>query len=68
MPIEVRGKHLRVRIRRPVKKAVYRYHDIGEVGHTQRLSMYNPRTGRWATQSFIFPIVFCCMVSGAILL
>jgi len=47
---------LRYRIRRPVKGAIYRYHDVGSKGHTIRLARYNPRTKKWATQTWIFPI------------
>jgi hypothetical protein len=56
MPIEVRGQHLRVRVRRPIPKARYRTHDVGTKGHTQRIAMRNPTTGRWSTQSWIFPV------------
>jgi len=55
MPLEVKGKHLRYRVRRPVKGAKYRTHDLGSKGHTLRLARYNPRTKRWATQTWLFP-------------
>jgi len=58
MPLEIHGKHLRVRVARPLKgKGVkYRTHDVGSPGHTKRIAMYNPRTKRWKTQSWLFPI------------
>lgn len=56
MPFEIVGKHLRYRMRKPIKRAKYRLHDVGMKGHTQRLARYNPRTKRWQTQSWIFPI------------
>lgn len=56
MPFEIRGKHLRYRMRRAVKGAKYRVHDVGVKGHTQRLARYNPRTKRWQTQTWMFPV------------
>lgn len=56
MPIEVKGNHLRVRVKKPTASAKYRTHDVGSPGHTQRIAIYNPRTKRWSTQSWIFPI------------
>lgn len=56
MPLEIRGKHLRVRVSRPVKGAKYRTQDVGDKHHSQRVAMYDPRTKRWKTQSWIFPL------------
>lgn len=56
MPFEVKGKHLRYRVRKPIRGARYRYDDIGSKGHTQRLARYNPRTKKWQTQTWIFPV------------
>jgi len=56
MPIEIKGNHLRVRVREPISNAIYRTDDIGSPHHTKRITMYNPYTKRWATQSMIFPI------------
>lgn len=55
MPLEIRGKHLRVRVRKPVKGAVYRTHDVGILGHTKRVAMWTKKTG-WVTQSWMFPV------------
>jgi len=56
MPLEVKGRHLRYRVRRPFKSAKYRTHDVGSKGHTKRVVCYNPRTKKWTTQSWLFPV------------
>jgi len=56
MVIEIRGKHVRVQVRRPVKGATYRMHDVGTPGHTKRVAMRHPRTKRWRTQTWLFPV------------
>jgi len=55
-PLEIKGKHVRARQKRPIrlKGTKYRTHDVGSKGHTQRIAMYNPKTKRWSTQSWIF--------------
>ena len=57
-PLEIKGNHLRARQKRPVRLpgVVYRTHDVGGKGHSQRIAMYNPATKRWSTQSWIFPV------------
>lgn len=55
MPLEIKGKHLRYRVRKPVKGATYRTQDVGTKKHSQRVSMKDPKTGTWKTQSWIFP-------------
>ena len=55
IPLEIRGKHLRIRVRRSVKGAVFRTHDVGSPKHTQRIAM-KPRGRPWVTQSWIFPL------------
>jgi hypothetical protein len=57
MPIEIKKNRLRIRMQKPIKGAKYRTDDIGQKGHTQRIAMYNPRTKKWTTQSWTFPIV-----------
>jgi len=56
MPLEIRGTRLRYRVRRPVKGAKYRTHDVGRKGHSERIAMYLPRKRRWVTQSWTFPV------------
>jgi hypothetical protein len=56
MPFDVKGKYLRYRVRKAVKGAKYRIQDIGQKRHTLRLARYNPRTKKWATQTWMFPI------------
>jgi hypothetical protein len=56
MPLEIKGKRLHYRIRKPIKGAIIRTQDIGAKGHTYRLSQMNPRTGRWETRGFTFPL------------
>lgn len=53
--MEIVGRHLRVRVRRPIKGAKYRTHDVGAVRHTKRIAM-KPPGRRWITQSWIFPL------------
>lgn len=56
MPMEIRGKRLRVRVARPIKSRIYRTQDVGAKGHTERIAVKNPRTKRWHTQAWSFPI------------
>jgi len=56
MPIEIKGSRLRVKVGRTVKDAVFRTHDIGHKKHTERIVMYNPKTKRWKTIGFTFPV------------
>jgi len=56
MVIEIKGKRLRVRVARAIKGAKYRTDDVGTKGHSERIAMYNPRTRRWKTQSWTFPV------------
>ena len=55
MPLEVKGRHLRVRVRRTRKGAKYRTDDVGAKGHTKRVAM-KPKGERWITQSWLFPV------------
>ncbi len=56
MTVEIKGQHLRVRVRRPIKRAEYGWDDVGDPGHTVRVAMLNPKTNRWVTQSWVFPV------------
>jgi hypothetical protein len=53
---EVRAKRLRCRVRTPIRGAEYRTQDVGTKLHSERIAMKDPRTGRWATQSWTFPV------------
>lgn len=55
-PLEINATHLRVRQVPPIEGAKYRNQRVGEKGHSERIAMYNPKTKRWITQSWIFPI------------
>jgi hypothetical protein len=57
MPLEIKGTRLRYRVRNPIKGAIFRTDDIGQKGHSLRVAQYNPRTKRWQTQSWTFPII-----------
>lgn len=56
MPIEIKGTRLRYRVRRPIKGATYRTQDVGTKKHSERIAMKNPKTGKWTTQSWTFPV------------
>ena len=53
--LEIVGGRLHVRQVPPMKGA-FRIQEIGEKGHSQRVAMKNPRTGKWITQSWTFPV------------
>jgi Holliday junction resolvasome RuvABC DNA-binding subunit len=56
MPMEIKGSRLHYRIRKPIKGAIMRTKDIGTKGHTELLLRKNPKTGKFETQSFTFPV------------
>ena len=56
MVIEIRGTRLRVKVARAIKGAKYRTKDVGSKGHSELILMRNPRTRRWKTQSWTFPV------------
>jgi hypothetical protein len=57
MVVEIRGKRLRVRVAKPRKGCIYRTQLLaGRKGHGQRIAMYCPKTGKWVSQSFTFPL------------
>lgn len=59
MPIELRGKYLRIRQLDPKLfiKGSFRTHDIGRrKGGTKRIAGRLKKTGKWATQSYIFEV------------
>lgn len=56
MPIEIKGEHLRVRVKNPNQFSEFRTQDVGAPGHSQRISGYNKRKKKWETQAWIFPI------------
>ena len=53
---EVRAKRLRCRVKKPIKGTLFGTQILGQAGHTQRIAQYNPKTGKWESQSFTFPI------------
>jgi len=55
--IFIKGKHLRVRLKPHKKGIIYRYQDVGIKKHSQRLSAFDPKIGRWETHGWIFPVV-----------
>lgn len=56
MPLEIKGSRLHYRIRRPIKGAIMRTKDIGQKGHSEILLRKNPKTGKFETQSYTFPV------------
>lgn len=55
MPVEVKGKYIRIRVRPPqaFKSGSFRTHDIGRKGHSKRIAGISRKTGKWQTQSFL---------------
>ena len=58
MPIEIRGQHLRIRQLDPKLfiEGSFRTHDVGKPGGTKRIVGRLKKTGKWATQSYIFEV------------
>lgn len=55
--VEVKGKHVRVRLKNPKDFELLRIHDVGERGHSKRIAGISKKTGKWGTQAWLFPIV-----------
>ena len=53
--LELTDKRLKVRLKRRVPGAIFRVQDVGRPGFSQRVAMFNPKTGRWSTQGWTFP-------------
>ena len=58
MVVEVKGRYVHVRVRKPLSDRGVRFAtvDIGRKGHTKLVTMFYPKTGRWIKQSYLFPI------------
>ncbi|MEM4449339.1 MAG: hypothetical protein QXQ33_00745 [Nitrososphaerota archaeon] len=50
MPVEIKGQQLRIRVKSPIKNAIFRTHDVGRRGRLQRIAMFH--NGKWETQAW----------------
>ena len=58
MPVELRGRQLRIRIKSPSSffSGSFRTHDVGERGKLMRIAGKLKKTGKWATQSWVLQL------------